>query len=260
MFKPEEDLSLAVHAARTAGVVVMKYFRTELEVVLKSPDQPVTKADLESDAIIKKLLLDARPDYGWLSEETTDTADRLQKEYVWMVDPIDGTRSYISGRKEFSISIGLAHAGEPVLGVVFNPATDELFTAIRGGGAFAGDQSMKVGGGRDRGVMVASRSEIRSGHFEPFAAVFDIQGLGSTAYKLCKVAQGHVDVFMSRGPKGEWDLCGGDVIVTEAGGHVTDLQGERLQYNRPDPHITGVVAARAEVHVDLVNQMKDLNE
>jgi myo-inositol-1(or 4)-monophosphatase len=259
MFKPEEDLRLAVDAARAAGVVVMKYFRTELEVVLKSPDQPVTKADLESDALLKKRLLDARPDYGWLSEETADTADRLQKEYVWMVDPIDGTRSYISGRKEFSISIGLARAGEPVLGVVFNPATDELYTAIRGGGAFAGERSMQVGGGRDRGVMVASRSEIRSGHFEPFEAVFDVQGLGSTAYKLCKVAEGNVDVFMSRGPKGEWDLCGGDVIVTEAGGHVTDLQGERLQYNRPDPHITGVIAARAEVHVDLVNQMKDLN-
>lgn len=257
-FEAEDDLKLAVAAAREAGDVVMKYFRTDLEVVLKSPDQPVTKADIESDSLLKKRLLEARPDYGWLSEETADTADRLHREYVWMVDPIDGTRSFIAGREEFSISIGLAHNGEPVLGVVFNPATGEMYSAIRGSGAFFGDVPMQVGGGRERSVMVASRSEITRGHFEPFAAVFDIQGLGSTAYKLCKVAAGGVDVFMSRGPKGEWDLCGGDLIVTEAGGHVTDLQGERLLYNRPDPHITGVIAARAEVHIDLVTRMKGL--
>lgn len=259
MFKPEDDLSLAVHAAREAGVVVMQYFRTDLEVVLKSPDQPVTKADLAADALLKEILRDARPEYGWLSEETADTADRLSREYVWMVDPIDGTRSFISGRAEFSISIGLARNGEPVLGAVYNPATNEMYSAIKGRGAFAGDRRMQVGGGRERGVMVGSRSEIKRGHFTPFEAVFDIQGLGSTAYKLCKVAEGEVDVFLSRGPKGEWDLCGGDVIVTEAGGHITDLDGQRLQYNRPAPHIRGVVAARAEVHVDLVNQMKGMD-
>jgi myo-inositol-1(or 4)-monophosphatase len=258
-FEPEADLGIAVRAAREAGVVVMQYFRTDLDVVMKSPDQPVTKADLAADALLKEILRGLRPDYGWLSEETADTTDRLDREYVWMVDPIDGTRSFISGRAEFSISIGLTYNGEPVLGVVYNPATDEMYTAIKGRGAFAGDRPMKVGGGRDRGVMVASRSEIKRGHFKPFEAVFDIQGLGSTAYKLCKVAEGQVDVFLSRGPKGEWDLCGSDVIVTEAGGTITDLEGRRLQYNRPDPHIKGVVAARAEVHVDLVNQMKDLN-
>ena len=260
MFRPQEDLELATHAAREAGAVVMKYFRTDLDVVLKSPEQPVTRADLESDAILKKTLREARPDYGWLSEETADTPERLTREYVWLVDPIDGTRSFISGFKEFSISIGLAHNGEPVLGVVFNPATDELYSAVRGGGAFFGAVRMQVGGGRSRSVMAGSRSEIKSGDFEPFAAVFDIKGIGSTAYKLCKVAEGQVDVFLSRGPRGEWDLCGGDVIVTEAGGHLTDLQGERLQYNRPNPQITGVIAARGEVHVDLVNQMKDMTK
>jgi myo-inositol-1(or 4)-monophosphatase len=124
-----------VTAARAAGVEVMKWFRTDLEVILKSPDQPVTKADLASDAILKRMLLDSRPEYGWLSEETADTADRLSREYVWMVDPIDGTRSFIAGRPEFTISIGLAQNGVPVLGVVFNPSTDELYTASAGAGA-----------------------------------------------------------------------------------------------------------------------------
>ena len=256
MHKPEDDLQLAVAAAREAGVEVMKWFRTELEVTHKSPDQPVTRADLASDAILKRRLLEQRPEYGWLSEETADTVDRLAREYVWFVDPIDGTRSFIAGRREFTISIGLAHKGVPVLGVVFNPSTDELFTALAGAGAFGGDRRLQVAGGRPRSVLVASRSEIKVGHFEPFVAEFDVRGLGSTAYKLCKVAEGEVDVFVSRSAKGEWDLCGGDLIVREAGGLISDLSGERLRFNQPVPHITGVVAARAEVHADILRSIQ----
>jgi myo-inositol-1(or 4)-monophosphatase len=252
MFKPEDDLQLAVTAARVAGVEVMKWFRTDLEVILKSPDQPVTKADLASDAILKRMLMDPRPEYGWLSEETADTVDRLSRDYVWMVDPIDGTRSFIAGRLEFTISIGLAYKGVPVLGVVFNPSTDELYTAIAGAGAYAGERRLEVAGGRERSVLVASRSDIKQGHFGSFTNEFDVRGLGSTAYKLCKVAEGAVDAFLSKGPKGEWDLCGGDLIVREAGGVITDLKGERLRFNQPVPHITGVVAARADVHAAIL--------
>lgn len=256
MHKPEDDLQLAIEAAREAGVEVMKWFRTDLEVTLKSPDQPVTRADLASDAILKRMLLAQRPQYGWLSEETADTSERLAREYVWMVDPIDGTRSFIAGRREFTISIGLSHHGVPVLGVVFNPATDEMFTALAGQGAFSGERQLRVAGGRERALLVASRSEIRLGHFEAFTAEFDVQGLGSTAYKLCQVAAGAVDVFMSRGPKGEWDLCGGDLIVREAGGAISDLNGERLRFNQPVPHITGVIAARGAVHEALLANIK----
>ncbi|MGQ0814613.1 MAG: 3'(2'),5'-bisphosphate nucleotidase CysQ [Gemmatimonadota bacterium] len=257
MFEPEDDLALAVRAAREAGGVVMKWFRTVLEVTMKSPDQPVTHADIAADTLLTQILRADRPAYGWLSEETADTADRLGCEYVWMVDPIDGTRSFIAGRAEFSISIGLARNGRPVLGTVYNPATDELFTALEGHGAYLGTRRLEVAAGRPREVMVVSRSEIKRGHFDPFAA-FDVRPLGSTAYKLCKVATGEVDAFLSRGPKGEWDLCGGDLIVREAGGVVTDLQGRQLQYNQPVPHITGVVAARAAVHTAILKTVRDL--
>lgn len=250
------ELALAIEAARAAGVVVMKSFRTDQKVSFKSPDQPLTQADLAADALIKSALLGERPTYGWLSEETADTTDRLARTHVWVVDPIDGTRSFVAGRPEFAISIGLAVNGVAQLGVVYNPATDELFTALRGGGAYAGERAVPLAPDRERAVIAASRSEIGRGEFASFTNDYDILPTGSTAYKLAKVGTGEADIFLSRGPKAEWDLCAGALIVAEAGGVVTDLAGHALQYNRPDPHITGVLAARAALHAKMLHRLR----
>lgn len=269
-----DDLALAVQAVREAGVVVMQAFGTEQEVTHKSPDQPLTQADLASDAILKQRLLGPRPGYGWLSEETADTRARLACELVWIVDPIDGTRSFVAGRPEFAISIGLAQRGKAQLGVIYNPASNELYTAIVGQGAYKSRRGVGASGRQGvespedrlrvalpagRAIIAASRSEIQRGDFEAFMSDHDILPVGSTAYKLAKVAEGAAHVYISRGPKSEWDLCAGDLIVTEAGGQVTDLAGATLQYNRPDPHITGVVAAHAALHAEIRRQIHELN-
>src|SRR5262249_17965162 len=107
-------------------------FRAETEVRFKSPDQPVTDADLAADRILHEMLLGARPEYGWLSEETRDSPERLGRERLWVVDPIDGTNSFVLGIPEFAVSIGLVDRGRPVIGVVYNPATDELYHAVAG--------------------------------------------------------------------------------------------------------------------------------
>lgn len=258
MHKPEDDLALAERAARAAGSVVMQVFRTDMKVTHKSPDQPLTDADLAADKLLREALIGARPEYGWLSEETADTPERLERELVWLVDPIDGTRSFIAGHDEFTISIGLARNGAPILGVVFNPATNEMFTALHGEGAYKDGRRLRVGGGRDRSTIVASRTEIKRKHFLPFEDDYDVHPLGSTAYKLSRVAEGTADVFMSRGPKGEWDLCAGDLSVREAGGAVTDLRGQRLQYNQRDPHIVGVLAARTDLHAQLIERLEGM--
>jgi len=250
---------LAIAAARSAGDVVMNSFRTEQEVTFKSPDQPVTQADIAADALLQERLLAERSEYGWLSEETADTRDRLDREFVWLVDPIDGTRSFVAGRAEFSISIGLAQRGQVVLGVVLNPATGELYSALRGSGAFKGERQLRIDVVERRAVIAASRSEIRRGDFEPFVNVYDILPTGSTAYKLAKVAEGSADIFMSRGPKSEWDLAAGALIVEEAGGRVTDLHGNGLQFNRPSPHIRGVLAARAGLHEEVLMRLRTEN-
>jgi myo-inositol-1(or 4)-monophosphatase len=251
------ELEVAREAAREAGRAVMRTFGTKQSVIYKSPDQPQTAADLEADSILHEILLGAFPEYGWLSEETADRPDRLSKQRVWIVDPIDGTRSFVAGRPEFSISIGLAEQSHAVLGVVCNPATDESFHAVLGGGAFR-DDGTRLHVNRTKSangaVLIASRSELKANEFEAFGSEWSISPMGSTAYKLALVAAGAADVFLSRGPKSEWDVCAGDLIVLEAGGAVTDLQGHVLQYNQADPYVHGILASNGLLH-DRVLQM-----
>jgi myo-inositol-1(or 4)-monophosphatase len=254
-----DDLDIAKAAARRAGAVIMRHFRTTMEVRHKSPGQPLTAADLEADALLREALTGARPGYGWLSEETRDTPDRLARSRVWIVDPIDGTRSFVAGRAEFAVSVGLAEAGSVVLGVVYNPSTDELYEATLGGGAFlvVGGERRRLrvngGGGGVRARLLASRSEIGTGALAPFATGFAVEPVGSTAYKLARVAAGQGDVFLSLGPKNEWDVCAGALLVSEAGGRMTDLRGATPRYNRRDTSLRGVIAAGAELHARVLD-------
>lgn len=255
----EADLELAIHAAREAGEIVMKTFRTNHEVTHKSPDQPLTASDLAADAALKRSLLVNRPDYGWLSEETADNPERLRRSRVWIVDPIDGTRSYIAGHAEFAISIGLAEEGTAVAGVVYNPATDEMYAALRGRGAWrVGGEPINVERSPDAHVLVASRSEIKRGQLEPFAGTYTVEPMGSTAYKLMKVATGAAQVFVSRGPKSEWDVCAGVLIVEEAGGRATDLHGRDINYNRPRTEVDGLLATNSAWHEDMLRRISEL--
>lgn len=267
------DLELAVSAAVEAGTAVMRRFRTEHDVVHKSPDQPLTEADLEADAVLARVLRGACPEYGWLSEETVDRPDRLGARRVWIVDPIDGTRSYIEGYPEFAISVGLVDAGRAVVGVVYNPARSEMYMAVRGAGArvVKGMDGMDVGVW-DRGerlrvrresvegqaVMLASRSEIAAGEFDPFDDEWVVEPVGSTTYKLARLAAGAGDVYLSRRPRHEWDVCAGALLVEEAGGRVTDVEGKPFRYNRPDPYLHGVLATNGRMHAYLVGIIESL--
>lgn len=259
------DLELALSATREAGQAVMGWFRTDAEVRHKSPDQPVTDADLRADAILWERLRGARPDYGWLSEESADHPDRLDRRRVWIVDPIDGTRSFIAGYREFAVSVALVEEGRPVVGVLYNPATEDVLWATRGGGAFrvrqwaggvAGAVSLRLADPEpgERPAILASRSELAGGEFEVFATAWLIRPLGSTAWKLAGVAAGLGHGYLSRGPKSEWDVAAGALVVEEAGGVVTDLRGERPVYNRRDPYVHGILASTPALHHALLER------
>lgn len=242
-----EDLALAEAAAVLAGRRIMEAFGRDQTVTMKAPGQPVTEADLAADAILRECLLADRPDYGWLSEESAASPDRADRRRVWIVDPIDGTRSFVAARPEFSISIGLAEDGVAVLGLVANPATGEVFTAVRGGGAWCTRPgsartrlSVSAAPAAEGGILLGSRSELARGRFD--ALGWEVSPLGSTAYKLARVAAGQGDAFVSFGPKSEWDVCAGMLMVEEAGGRATDGAGNVPAYNRPEPHLRGVVA------------------
>lgn len=242
------DLELALRAARAAAEVIRPAFRAEMEVRYKDPDQPVTDADVEADRVIREVLIGGRPEYGWLSEETADSPERLGRRMLWVVDPIDGTNSFVKGIAEFAVSIGLVDGERAVLGVVANPATGEVYHAVAGGGAFLNGEPIRVSGRETMPRVLCSRSELRRGELGAFAATCTLDPLGSTAYKMVKVADGTGDAFVSFGPKHEWDVCGAEVIVREAGGDVTGLDGRAFRYNQPHPSWRGVAASNGLVH------------
>jgi myo-inositol-1(or 4)-monophosphatase len=249
-----EELELALSAARRAAAIVASHFRSGLEVRYKDPEQPITDADLAADALLREALLGARPAYGWLSEESDEVRAGGR---TWMVDPIDGTNSFVLGIPEFGVSVGLADAGRPVLGVVVNPATGDAWWATEGGGAFLNGAPIRVSeAAAVPATLLVSRNEQRGGRFERFDG-WELVPFGSTAVKMCRVAQGAADAFVSFGPKNLWDVCAADLIAREAGALVTDLHGNPVRYDDPAHHWHGMAAAPPRLHGALLRTVHE---
>jgi myo-inositol-1(or 4)-monophosphatase len=228
------ELKIAIKAAKDAGDVILKYYKSKYEIRDKSYHNPVTTADKEADETIKKILLDNFPNYGWLSEETVDSNERLLKEKIWVVDPLDGTKEFIEGIPNFVVSIGLVQDGVPILGVLYNPVTKELFSASKGKGAFLNNKSISCSAKKRTEEMkiLNSRSETRQGLWGSYKDKFKIlEPIGSVAYKLGLIAAAKADVFASLRPKNEWDICAGNCIINESGGKLIDLNGNQRKYN-----------------------------
>lgn len=253
-----ELLSPTVEITKAAGAVIMEFFKSSFDVEDKSPDNPVTDADFAADKLLKERLMELLPEAGWLSEETVDNPMRLLKEYVWVVDPLDGTKEFVMGIPEFAVSVGLVQDGRPQIGVIFNPATDELFIAENKGGVTYNGEEVEV---TDRplvegALVLASRTEWDRGEFEPFESLVENEIVGSIAYKLARVAAGQADATWSRGPKNEWDVCAGALMVVEAGGACVDLDDKDLFFNRPRPKVNGVIADNGKIHEAVMAALK----
>lgn len=250
-------LNQTVEITKAAGAVVMEYYQSSYDVTDKSPDNPVTDADFASDTLLKERLRGLLPEAGWLSEETADSPDRLTKRYLWCVDPIDGTKEFIMGIPEFSISVALVEDGEPVLAVVYNPAADELYHAVRGEGFYFNGEPRQVS---DRlalngATIDASRSERKRGEFAPFEEDMSVRTVGSVAYKLARVAAGQCDATWSRGPKWEWDICAGVLLVQEAGGTAVELLNRPILFNQPYPKVNGIIADNGHLHDQVIDAL-----
>jgi len=229
------NLKLAKEAALDAGDLILNYYKAQYEIEEKGYRNPVTTADYVSNFRIKEILTSSEPDYGWLSEETVDSSERLKKERVWIVDPLDGTKEFIEGIPHFVISIALVENGIPIVGVLYNPVTGEIFTASKGEGAYLNDEPIHCTKKENLYDMVIlnSRSETRRGLWAPFNATFsELRAIGSVAYKLGLTAAGQADVFASLRPKNEWDICAGNCIINEAGGKLIDLKGSYINFNQ----------------------------
>lgn len=229
------DLSIAKTAAIEAGGIILNYYKADYEIKDKGYHNPVTTADNAADTRLKEILMVARPNYGWLSEETVDSPERLTKDRVWIVDPLDGTKEFIEGVPHFVVSVALVENGNPIVGVLYNPVTAETFTAAKGEGAELNGEEIQCTTEDNVGNMVIlnSRSETRRGLWTPYDGTFgELRAIGSVAYKLGLTAAGQADIFASLRPKNEWDICAGNCIINEAGGKLIDLKGNRVVFNR----------------------------
>jgi myo-inositol-1(or 4)-monophosphatase len=234
-----ERIEAALGAARD---IFSRFTPGKIETEYKAGHDPVTEADRALDAALRKHLL--RGDEGWLSEESADDLSRLERERVWVVDPLDGTREFVQGIPEFCVSIAMVEQGQPVAAGVCNPATNEAFVgAIDCGVTYNGasartSQRTELEGA----VVLASRSETKRGEWQQFQnAPFKIQPMGSVAYKLARVAAGLADITFTLTPKNEWDIAGGAALITSAGGFVQTLNSP-VSCNQKNPLINGLIA------------------
>ena len=235
-------------AVAAAGELALSHFSARGPHWFKGPGQIVTAADLEVDRLLHENLTGAFPDDGWLSEERADDRARLHRERVWMVDPIDGTRAFANGLPEFAISVALLRDDAPVLGVVFNPATGECFEAERGGGAWCGGARLRVSthDALEGARLLSSRTEMRRRNWPALMPEATFTDLSSLAYKLALIAAGRFDGLISRRTCHDWDVAAAQLLIAEAGGRLSAVDGGALVLNRPEPHHSGLVAAGAD--------------
>jgi myo-inositol-1(or 4)-monophosphatase len=242
----EREVNAAREAAVAAGDVIARHATGDRQSWEKAEDSPVTKADLEANRIICQVVAEAFPGDSILSEETADHPDRLAAERVWIIDPLDGTKEFIDGIPQFAVSIALAERGTPVIGVVYQPLTRECFWATQGGGAHVGAERVRVSSASrlEECVVLSSRTEMGRGQLERYEGWFrEVSPVGSVALKLAFVAAGRADLWISAAPKSEWDVCGGDLLVREAGGTFETLAEGPRSYNRSDVLLRPVMAA-----------------
>lgn len=259
---PETDLSLLIDAARQSGDIAMRFFQKNPDVTDK-PDGagPVTEADLAVNNMLAETLGDARPDYGWLSEETEDSDARMSTERQFVVDPIDGTRAFIEGGKDWSHALAIVKDSQVVAAAVYLPVRDVMFAATLGGGATMNGVPIRASEVQVEGATVLGAKPNFDGRFwrggvaPPIKRAFR----SSLAYRLCLVGQGRFDGMMTLRPSWEWDIAAGALIATEAGARVTDQHDRPLQFNNIFPKVPGVLAAGPNLHANLAVLLEPQN-
>jgi myo-inositol-1(or 4)-monophosphatase len=198
------------------------------------------------------VLLAAFPHDAWLSEETPDDPRRLENKRVWIIDPIDGTKYFMRGVPQYAISVALVESHQPVVAAVYNPATDELFSAVRGMGAWLNGQPIHVTPARDgRPLILVNPPALERGVFRAIEAAAECRPMGSIAYTLALVSAGRADATLNLDGLNEWDVAGGVLLIEEAGGTVMDRNGSPLSFNQSKTTIRGILAADK----DLLNRL-----
>jgi 3'(2'), 5'-bisphosphate nucleotidase len=274
----DRELRVGLELARRAGEAALAYYGKPLRVEHKDEfDEPVTQADRAVNELIVRALREQFPEDGVLAEESVDTDRRIGRARVWMIDPIDGTKGFIAGTGDFCVQIGLAVEGRAVLGVLYAPATDVLYWAARGHGAWVlrptseADTSMKA---ERLGVTVETEprrmrlAESRSHRGPRMESVVRALGVRaevrshSVGIKVGLLVERQADLYIHLSPKTkQWDTCAPEAVLAEAGGRMTDLWGGPLHYNTPDVlNRNGLIASNGAAHAAMVERLTPLLE
>lgn len=254
-----EDLTLLIRAAKAAGDIALKFSGPTAQRWDKPDGQgPVTEADLAVNAMLEDMLPKARPGYGWLSEESEDNEARLGKDHVFIIDPIDGTRSFAEGSATWAHSLAVAKRGEITAAVIYLPQRDLLYTASKGGGAFCNGDKISVAtpSSLRAARVLTAKPNLEAQHWLGNAApTFHRSYRPSLAYRLARVADGGYSAMLTLRRSWEWDIAAGDLILREAGGLISDRLNAPLCFNNPTPLLNGVVAATPTTHLDLLQAL-----
>jgi myo-inositol-1(or 4)-monophosphatase len=244
--------------AREAGELAVTTAKGAMKRWMKAGSSPVSEADLAVDRFLSTRLPPLVPDAGWLSEETEDNPARMKASKVWVVDPIDGTRAFLDNRPDWCVSIALVENGRPAVAVLYAPVTDELFLATRGGGATRNGARLNIppGEGLDGLRIAAPKSHLdRLSEINP--RILPQPKVFSLALRAARVASGELDAALASRNSHDWDLAAADLLVHEAGGALTDLDGAVITYNRPDPVHGTLIAAGIGRHRALIELLRD---
>lgn len=244
------DIDLLRAAAHEAGKLALDYRKRGLKIWSKGAAGPVTDADQAADKLLTERLRGARPDYGWLSEETVDGPERLSRSKLFVVDPIDGTVAFMKSKPWWTVALAVVEDGKPVAAVVYAPALNETFEAVLGEGARLNGEPVQASDtfSLDDASMLADANLFTQPIWPETWPVMRFDKRNSIAYRMALVGAGAFDAAMALTPKWDWDVAAGALIATEAGARCTDHKGRPYHFNRPDPRQPSLVCAAPALH------------
>lgn len=254
---PEQAARLLAEAVAAAGALALTMFQADIRTWTKSNDSPVTEADLAVDRFLKERLEPLDPACGWLSEESADSADRLARRRVWVVDPIDGTRAFMAGEADWAVSAALVEDGRPIAGALFAPVTNELFVAARGAGTTVNGVPVRASArGTLDGASISGPAFLLDRAVKQ--AAFDVRSrVRSLALRLARVATADLDIALASANSYDWDIAAADIIVHEAGGALTGYEGAVPKYNKAIPRHGSLVCAGRHLHRAMLKVARD---
>jgi myo-inositol-1(or 4)-monophosphatase len=254
----EGEIALLSDAAARAGDIAMRYYRRDPDVWTKVGDSPVSEADIAVDTFLREALMRARPDYGWLSEETLDARSEGVSGRAFVVDPIDGTRAFIEGRKTWCVSVAIVEDGRPIAGVLDCPARQERFWEVQGRGAWKNGEALQVRPPRGP-ARVTGPKELIDRLAMPPGQLDRAPYVPSLAYRIAMVASGRLDASFVKPNSHDWDLAAADLILHEAGGSLLTRWGHPPRYLAVDPRHGTLAAGSGELLKRLSLTIADLD-